>query len=448
MDEVSLLPRGAQDLWGNREFVLLAAGQAIARGGDGLYVALLTWAAWKVSHQAGAVALVGSAATAPAVIATVIGASLADRLDPRRLMIAADLGRVLLLVATALLAAGGLLGVWSLAAIAAGTGLASAVFTPARNAIVPAVVPSGQLARANGLLQASFRAAFFTGPLLLAVLSTVLPLPGLFLASAGGFLASVLTLAAMRPARARQACRAGLWADLAAGYRALRKVPDVQILIANFIVAILCAGGFLSVGLTLLAATRLHGGAGAYGTLLGVAGVAEVTGALVLTRVVPRRPAAAAVLAWAVIGLFRGPLGAASSLLLAVPLMAATGLCSAVTDVSLITVVQQRVPRQHLAKILGLWEAGIAAGAALSAPLAAAVISLAGLTAGFALCGTALVTTALTAAWLLHRLAAGRPGAGTHRRRTARALPPARTVRARAPGSSPAQQGVRCAVCA
>src|SRR6516162_6605620 len=108
MDEVSLLPRGAQDLWGNSEFVLLAAGQAIARGGDGLYVALLTWAAWKVSHQAGAVALVGSAATAPAVIATVIGASLADRLDPRRLMIAADLGRVLLLVATALLAAGGL----------------------------------------------------------------------------------------------------------------------------------------------------------------------------------------------------------------------------------------------------------------------------------------------------------------------------------------------------
>jgi hypothetical protein len=157
--------------------------------------------------------------------------------------------------------------------------------------------------------------------------------------------------------------------------------------------------------------------------------------------------AAAAVSAWAVIGLFRAPLGAASSLLLAVPLMAATGLCSAVTDVSLITVVQQRVPRQHLAKILGLWEAGIAAGAALSAPLAAAVISLAGLTAGFALCGTALVTTALTAAWLLRRLAAGRSGTGTHRRRAALARPPARTVSAPAPGSSPVQQGVRCGVC-
>jgi len=232
----------------------------------------------------------------------------------------------------------------------------------------------------------------------------VLALPGLFAACAAGFLASVATLAAMRPAAAPKAGRTGLRADLAAGYRALRQVPDVQILIANFVVAIVCASGFLSVGLTLLAASRLHSGVSAYGTMLGVAGLAEVAGALILTRVVPRRLAATAILAWAVIGLFRAPLGAAGSLLLALPLLAATGMCSAVTDVSLITVVQRRVPGHHLAKTLGLWEAGISGGMALSAPLAATVITLAGLTAGFALCGAALIAVALTSAWLLHRL--------------------------------------------
>jgi hypothetical protein len=41
---------------------------------------------------------------------------------------------------------------------------------------------------------------------------------------------------------------------------------------------------------------------------------------------------------------------------------------------------------------------------ALSAPLAAAAITVAGLTAGFALCGAALIAVALTSAWLLHRL--------------------------------------------
>src|SRR6516164_2594977 len=82
-------------------------------------------------------------------------------------------------------------------------------------------------------------------------------------------------------------------------------------------------------------------------------------------------------------------------------------MCSAVTDVSLITVVQRRVPRHHLAKILGLWEAGISGGMALSAPLAATAITVAGLTAGYALCGAALIAVALTSAWLLHRLCPG-----------------------------------------
>lgn len=273
---------------------------------------------------------------------------------------------------------------------------------------MPSVVPASQLAAANGLLQASFRAAFFAGPLLLAALSAALPPPGLFLVCAAGFLASVVTLAAMRPGAAPQAHRAGLWADLADGYRALRRLPAVETLIANFVVSILCASGFLSVGLTLLAATRLHGGTGTYGTLLGVAGVAEVAGALALTRFLPRRLAASAILAWAALGLFRAPLGAAGSLLAALPSLAATGLCSAVTDVSLITVVQRRVPGQHLAKVPGLWEAGTSGGAALSAPLAAAVITLAGLTVGFALCGAAVVAVALTSAWLLCRLTPAR----------------------------------------
>ena len=77
MDEVPPRLRGPQGLLSNRNFVLLAAGQAIARGGDGLYVALLTWAAWKISRQAGAVAVVSVAAT---------GASIADRFGRRRLL--------------------------------------------------------------------------------------------------------------------------------------------------------------------------------------------------------------------------------------------------------------------------------------------------------------------------------------------------------------------------
>src|SRR5215472_721846 len=97
------------------------------------------------------------------------------------------------------------------------------------------------------------------------------------------------------------------------------------------------------------------GHAGEYGLLLGIAGVAEVFGALVIARLHLRNLARIAVLAWVLPGAFRLPL--ATSPLLAAGLLAVTGLASALTDIPLIALVQQRIPDRHLAKALGLWEA-------------------------------------------------------------------------------------------
>ena len=50
-------------------------------------------------------------------------------------------------------------------------------------------------------------------------------------------------------------------------------------MIATFTLAILAASGFLTVGVATLVGTKLDAGGGAYGLLLGIAGVAEVLGA-------------------------------------------------------------------------------------------------------------------------------------------------------------------------
>ena len=70
--------------------------------------------------------------------------------------------------------------------------------------------------------------------------------------------------------------------------------------------------------------------------------------------------------------------------------MAGTGLASAATDIPLIALLQARMPSRHLGKAMALWQTGIAAAVTVSPPLAAAVIRAAGLTAGFAISGTAL----------------------------------------------------------
>jgi MFS family permease len=400
----------------HRDFLLLFAGQGISRLGDGLYTATVAWLAWSLTHEAGAVALVTVAAYAPTFVATLIGASYADRYDRRRLMIATDLLRAAVVAIAPLLLALGLVNLTLLVAAAALLSVIGAPFAPARNAIVPQIVPAERLLEANGLLQVAFRAAFFVGPLLLAPLLAVASLELILALDVLTFLASAATLAAIH---ARPAAHAGqpigLSADLAAGLAALRAEPDVLIVIATFILALLAASGLLTVGVVALVGEGLGGHGGEYGLLLGIAGVAEVFGALVLARLPLRNLALTAVLAWALLGAFRFPLGLAQTPMIAAVLLAMTGFASALTDIPLIALVQQRIPDRHLAKALGLWEAGIAGALAIAPFVAAATIAQVGVRSAFMFSGAALIVLAATAAITLTRVSAGsarRPSIG------------------------------------
>ena len=164
--------------------------------------------------------------------------------------------------------------------------LIGAPFSPARNALVPQIAPPERLLEANGLLQVSFRAAFFVGPLLLA--------------------------------------------PLLAGFAALRAEPDVLIVVLTFVLALVAASGFLTVGVVALVGDGFGGGNGQYGLLLGIAGVAEVFGALVVARLRMRDLAITAVLAWALLGAFRFPLGLAGTPAVAAALLATGGTISLV----------------------------------------------------------------------------------------------------------------------
>jgi MFS family permease len=333
-----------------------------------------------------------------------IGASYADRYDRRRLMIGTDLARGVLVGVAALLLALGLLHFALLVAFAAVLAATGAPFAPARNALVTRIATAGALVTANGLLQVSFRAAFFVGPLLLAPLLAIASMPVVLTLDALTFAVSAVTLTAigLPPASAERA-RRGLRDDLGAGLAALRRQPDVLLVIATFVLALTAASGFLTVGVIALVGQKLGGQAGEYGLLLGIAGVAEVFGALVIARLRLRNLALTAVLAWVLLGAFRLPLGLATSSLLAAGLLAVTGFASALTDIPLIALVQQRIPDRHLAKALGLWEAGIAGAIAIAPIIATTIIDTVGVSTGFMLSGATLIVIGGAAALVLSR---------------------------------------------
>jgi len=256
-------------------------------------------------------------------------------------------------------------------------------------------------------LQACFMASFGLGPLLLGPLLAVTDMPGVVAADAATFAVSAATLAVIwpLPAAARPA-NPGMRRDLAAGWRAVRSAPDVPLVLGTFVVALVLASGFLTVGLPAWVA-RAHAGPGTLGLLQGTAGAAELAGALVLSRLRLRRLALAAVAAWGLLGGFRLFLGAADRLAAGLPLMAGTGLASAATDIPLIALLQARIPGRHLGKAMALWQTGIAAALAISPPLAALAIRAWGLTASFALSGSGLAAlSGLATLRLIHRRAA------------------------------------------
>jgi hypothetical protein len=115
-----------------REFLLLFVGQGVSRLGDGHYTAVVVWLAWTLTHDPSAVALVTTAAYAPAFLATLIGASDADRYDRRRLTIATDLARAAVVALAPILLALGVLNLTLLATGVALLALIGAPFSPRR----------------------------------------------------------------------------------------------------------------------------------------------------------------------------------------------------------------------------------------------------------------------------------------------------------------------------
>lgn len=148
----------------NRNFALLFAGQGVSRLGDGLYVAVVAWLAWSVTHTVGAVAVVTIAANVPTFVVTLIGASFADRYNRRRLMIGTDVARGALVGGAALLLAAGMLHFALLVTFAAVLAAIGAPFAPARNALVVHIAPADALLTANGCCRSRSAPRSSSGP--------------------------------------------------------------------------------------------------------------------------------------------------------------------------------------------------------------------------------------------------------------------------------------------
>ncbi|RMI44847.1 MFS transporter [Streptomyces triticirhizae] len=358
-------------LW-SRNFALFFAARTVAKLGDLMLPVALAAGLVAQGGGAGAVGAAMASFTASFAGLVIFGGVFADRFDTRRLMIGADLVRVVTQSGLALLFATGHAALWAICLLGVVNGVCAAAFQPGVASTVPLIARDVQAA--NATVRTSESGMAVLGPAAAGVLIGLTSEGGVFAVHAATYLVSALCLLALRlPERpgSREA-RAAFRADLAEGWREFLARPWMWGVILIWML-FMCAAWGPSVP---LAATEIITGHGerAYGLVNSALGVGMVLGGLAALRFRPARPLRAGAIA--LFGFAPHPV--AVGLGLSVPLIVGAsvvaGAALAFWGVMWATTVQTQVPGAVLNRIHAYEVAGslvmLPVGQALAGPAA------------------------------------------------------------------------------
>lgn len=334
----------------------------------------------------------------PVLLLAPLAGGLVDRLPRVRVMVGADLFRVLLAA---------VLAIWHddvavAYAVAFGLSAGQVFFSPAAQSLLPAVVADDELVTANsGIWTAAVTAQVLMAPVA-AVLAVRVGFGAGFALNAASFALSALVLRGLRePDRPAAVPAGGPFAYAGQALGGLAQIPLLRALAVGQLLAALSAGA-TSALLVVLATERLGGGEG-FGVLIAAIGIGAATGPLVLLSRIrePRRPLF-------VFGPYalRGVVDLVLAITVSLPVAAVAlllyGLSTSVGAVTFTSLVQSRVPDELRGRAFAgfdvLWQSGrlvsLLAGGVLADAFGIQVVYLLG---GLLLLGAATVGTLATA---------------------------------------------------
>jgi MFS family permease len=341
----------------HRDFRLLWSGMTISLFGDGIFLIAMAWQAYELWNAPAALSLLGIAMTIPTIAFLLPAGVLSDRLDRRSLMLAADVGRAIVISALAMLALTGTLTFWQLAILVALYGVGTAFFTPAFEAIVPDIVPSADLAAANSLDQfvrpITLRLA---GPALGGVLVAGFGTGTAFAVDAATFVASTVAVFFMTPpAHPRSEHVESSVGAVKEGLRFVRRRVWLWGTLLSATVAYLAFMGPAEVLLPYVVKNELHASAGDLGLVFAAGGIGAVGAAVAMGQLGhPKRDVTLMYATWTVATLAVAGYGLATS---SWQLMVACLLFNALETAGTImwaTIKQRHVPASMLGRVSSL----------------------------------------------------------------------------------------------
>lgn len=269
-----------------RGFALIWGGLIISMIGTQMQQWALFWHISQLSKDPIAVSIVGGVRFVAVLCFSLIGGLVADRYDRRKILFVTQATAMLIAVLLGLLTLSGKIQLWHIYILTGIQAAAMAFDLPARQALVPNLIPRDILPSAFSLQSIAFNTGAIVGPAMSGIVIGYLGQEYAYFINAVTFLAVIFALIALGNVPQQQSkSQAGLRAaliDIRAGLRFIRHQPLIlSTMILDFIATFFSSANTL---LPYFAQNVIHVGEVAYGWLAAAQSIGAVLVGLIVSQ--------------------------------------------------------------------------------------------------------------------------------------------------------------------
>ncbi len=267
----------------SKNFKLFFIGQIVSLLGSFIQQIALGWLIYTLTNSAVYLGVIGFAGQIPALILTPLAGVYADRMNRRKVLIAAQTVSMLMALTMAGLYFAGLIQVWHIIVIAIINGMAMAFDTPFRHAFLLDMVGDRDLLQnAIALNSTLINSARFIGPMVGGFLIAIVGEGYCFLINGLSFFAVIIALISMKVSPShRGKIHGSIFRELVEGFQYSFNFKPIRYLL----ILVITTGFFglpYQVFLPVFARDILHGGSQMLGFLTGSMGAGALFGAFYL----------------------------------------------------------------------------------------------------------------------------------------------------------------------
>ena len=387
----------------HRDFRMLWIADTIAVLGTQIQNVAVMWQVYKITGDPLALGLLGLFRFAPNVFFGLYGGLIADRRDRRSILVVTH---ILLMFTTSILAMATMFDAISMPVIYIVTFATSAVSAfagPARQAILPALVPREELAGAATVLNLAMQTAQIGGPAVGGLVIGTAGVASAYWVGTASFVAVIVAALLMSIRERMAASTTGGVAAVLEGLQFLKQSPILlAVMSLDFIATLFAASTTL---MPIFAEDILEMGADGLGLLYSAPAIGAVAGSLVMSVLpIPQRPGVGITVAIIAFGLCIAAFGLSTSVWLSLLLLAGSGAADAVSMAMRHTIRNLITPPAFRGRIAAAHSTFAKGGPQLGEVEAGLTAKWFGAPATVAIGGVATVVGCLIMVWLVPSL--------------------------------------------